>query len=123
MNYRDVLNYQPWLKFVNTCQISTRLLDYTKGDTFVVFNMISQNHELHSVNSFRLTGFSLNATLEPEMINSFIYHDFRANELKKFMLDVQSRREFNDLLFKKRNNVFDTRHGMKSIERTLGTKV
>ncbi len=60
MTYKNILKYQPWLRFVNINNISTRLLNYSKGDIFIVYNTLTENYELHSISAFKLTVYSQN---------------------------------------------------------------
>lgn len=122
--YKTVLKLQPWLKYVNSYNISSKLLNYTNDDIFIAFNTITQNYELHSVKSFYISGFSQNAVIDKEYVNGFIYTDYRANELKKFLYEVQDRRERNSNLYDRQEAINNNLHGLyKSIERTIGTKV
>ena len=111
MDYKAVLRHQPWLDFVNKHNISFRFLNYTNGDMFIAYNRITNNYEIHSVRSYKLTDSSCNGVLEPE--------------LRKFMLEIMSH---NDHM----NNLYDrheaSRHSslerqLKQIELTLGTRV
>ena len=123
-DYKTVLKLQPWLRYVDSHSISSKLLTYTHGDIFIAFNTLSQNYELHSVKSFYISGFSQNAVIDPEYVNGFIYTDYRANELRKFLYDVVDRREKNANLYDRHEAMKNDLHGLyKSIERTMGTKV
>ena len=88
MTHADILRYNPHLRFVDVYNISSRLLNYTQGDTFIVFNIIKLKYELHSVSSFFISGSSYEADIDKEFVNGFIYADYRANELKKFLSEV-----------------------------------
>lgn len=125
MDYKAVLRHQPWLDFVNKHNISFRFLNYTNGDMFIVYNRITNNYEIHSVRSYKLTDSSCNGVLEPNQVNGFAYEQFRESELRKFMLEIMSH---NDHM----NNLYDrheaSRHSslerqLKQIELTLGTRV
>jgi len=79
---------------------------------------------LHSVNSFRLSAGSSNAPLEPEFVNGFIISDFKANNHKKFGMEIESQRQKKDYLFKKaEENRSSLDNMLKTIERTIGTKI
>ncbi len=124
MNHKQVLRYQPWLRYVNKHHISDRLLNLTNGDIFVAFNTRTGYFELHSVNSFRLSAGSSNAPLEPEFVNGFIITDFKANNHKKFGMEIESQRQKKDYLFKKAEEKRSSLDNMlKTIERTIGTKI
>lgn len=125
MTYKDILRYQPWLRFININNISDRFLKYTKGDMFVAYNTKTGCYELHSIKSFKLTNYSHNVTIEKELLNGWLYQDFRATELKKFMLDIES-----DRILKKHNyDVYEKtrparlKNQLKMIERIAGTKL
>lgn len=125
MNYREVLRCQPWLQFVNKHNISFRFLKYTRGDMFVAINKRTGNYELHSVRSFKLTDSSLNKVLEENEVNGCAYFSFRETELKKFMIEEQSRLDRLNYLYDvqedKRGRALD--RSIKQIELTLGTRV
>ena len=84
MTYTDILRYNPHLRFVDAYNISSRLLEYTNGDTFIVYNTLKDKYELHSISSFFISDSSYEADIDKEFVNGFIYTDYRANELKKF---------------------------------------
>lgn len=125
MTHRNILQYQPWLRFVNINNISGRLLRYTKGNTFIAYNTITSQYELHSVDSFRLTGYSQNAVIEKEMLNNFLYKDYRATELKKFMNDLEDSRTLKNKLYDDHESKRKYRlaNQLKEIERIIGTKI
>ena len=124
MNHKQVLRYQPWLRLVNKHNISDRLLSLTNGDIFIAFNTRKDTYELHSVKSFRLSAGSSNANLEPEFVNGFIVTDFKANNLRKFAIDLESQRQRSDYLYKKAEEKRASLNDMlKIVERTIGTKI
>ena len=124
MNYKQVLRYQPWLRFVNKYSVSDRLLELTDGDMFVAFNVIKQVFELHSVKSFRLSAGSINVTLDEEFVNGFIVKDFKANNHRKFGMELESQRQKNNYLYDRHEKERQSLDEMlKTIERTIGTKI
>lgn len=125
MTHKNILKYQPWLRFVNINNISTRLLEYTKGDIFIAYNTLNESYELHSVSSFKLTGYSQNCIIEKDLLNDWLYKDFRATELKKFMLDIQSDRQLKDLYYESFESKRPQRlkDQLKILERVTGTKL
>lgn len=125
MDYKQVIRYQPELRFVNKNNISTRLLNYTKGDVFIAYNVITKQYELHSVNSFRLTGYSQNCVLDEDVINNYIYVDYRCNELKKFVHDIEDDRILKNKLYddNEHHRPDRLRESLKIIERVIGTKI
>lgn len=125
MTYKSILRYQPWLRFININKISTRLMRYTKGDVFIAYNTLTSNYEMHSLQSFKLTGYSNNCVIEKEFLNDWLYKDFRCNELKKFLLEVQSSRELKNHIYDKQESQRSLRlkEQLKIIERAIGTKI
>ena len=124
MTYADILRYNPHLRFVDVYNISSRILEYTNGDTFIVYNILKDKYELHSVSSFFTSDSSYEADIDKEFINGFIYTDYRANELKKFLSEVHSRRDEQHHLYDEfERKRWDLKSQMKTIERTLGTNL
>jgi hypothetical protein len=124
MNYKQVLKYQPELRFTNKNNISVRMLNLSNEDLFVAYNVIKCNYELHSVENYKINGISYNVTLEPEMVNGFLFNDYKANNLKMFVNEVQDRREkTNYRLEQAEENRFNQVNSLDIIERTIGTKV
>jgi hypothetical protein len=124
MNYKDVIRFQPELRFTNAHNISYRMLELTKGDIFVAYNVIRGVHEVHSVENYKLSGMSFNVSLDREMINGFLLNDYKLNNLKMFVKEVQDRREkTNYRLEEAESKRFDQNTALDVVERTLGTKV
>ena len=124
MNYKQILQYKPWLKPVNILNLNNRLQELTKGNVFIVYNTIHQTYELHTLEAYQLSGDSYNTSLDIECVNGFIYYDYRANDYKIFKDEVTSDRMRKELAYDKREK---TRHNLndmlKVVERTLGTKL
>ena len=125
MDYKAVLRHQPWLRFANKHNISFRFLEYSHGDLFIAYNTITNNYELHSVRSYKLTDSSCNGVLEPNQVNGFAYEQFRESELRKFMLEIISNNEHINSLYdrheaKRSSNL---ERSLKQIELTIGTRV
>lgn len=124
MNYKQILQYKPWLKPVNILNLNQRLLEKTKGNVFIVYNTIHNTYELHTIEAYNLSRDSYNTSLDKECINGFIYYDYRANDYKLFKDEVASDRMRKELAYDKREK---TRHNLddilKVVERTLGTKI
>lgn len=124
MNYKDVLRYQPELRLIDFYNISRRMLKLTSGDLFIAYNVIRGTYELHSVENYKINGISFNVSLDQEMVNGFIYNDYKANNLKMFMHDVKDRREkTNYRLEQAEENRLNQTSNLNIIERTIGTKV
>jgi hypothetical protein len=124
MNYKHVLRYQPELRLSNRYNISDRMLKLTKGDLFIAYNVIKGVHEVHSVENFKINNISFNVALTDEMVNGFIYNDYKANNLKMFVNEVKDRREkTNHLYDKAEENSQSKLSSLEIVERTLGTKL
>lgn len=124
MNHKQILRYQPWLRFVNKHSISDRLLNLTNGDIFIAFNTRTGYFELHSVKSFKLSAGSSNAPLDPEFVNGFILNDYKLNNHKKNGLELESQRQKQEYLQTKAEEKRDSLdQKLKIIERTIGTKI
>jgi hypothetical protein len=74
--------------------------------------------------AYYLTGDSYNTSLDKELVNGFIYYDYRANDYKLFKDEVSSDRMRKEIAYDKREK---TRHNLtdilKVVERTMGTKI
>ena len=121
MSATDIIRYQPWLRLCNINNISDRLLDDSKGDAFVAFNVIHNRYELHTISAFRYTGESLNAVIED--LNQFLIRDFRANNLKKYRVEVESSRALKEQMYsiheeQRLKNL--TELGLKRVEKLIG---
>jgi hypothetical protein len=124
MNYKQVIRYQTELRYFNKNKISDRMLELTNGDIFIAYNVIKGSYELHSVENFKINCISLNVSLEKEMLNGFLVNDFKANNLKKFMYEVQDKREkINYRLEEAEEKRLNENSALKIVERTIGTKV
>lgn len=124
MNYKKLLHHKPWLKLVHIANITERLQRATQGNAFIVYNLIQQTYELHTIEAYNLSGDSYNTSFEIELVNGFILYDFKANDLKKFSEEVESERLYRKHLYdnqeKQKHNLEEM---LKTIERTLGTKI
>jgi hypothetical protein len=124
MNYEKILHHKPWLRPVHIANITERLQRATKGNAFIVYNLIQENYELHTIEAFELTGDSYNTSFSIEFVNGFLVHDYRANDLKIYMEEVEGERLATNKLYddqeKQRHNL-DVM--LKTIERTIGTKI
>ena len=124
MNYKDVIKFQPELRFANAHNISSRMLELTKGDIFVAYNVIRGVHEVHSVENYKINGMSFNVSLDKEMVNGFLVNDYKVNNLKMFVKEVQDRREkTNYRLEQAEEKRLNDNSALTVVERTIGTKV
>jgi hypothetical protein len=100
------------------------MLELTKGDLFIAYNVLKGVHEVHSVENFKINNISFNVALEPEMVNGFVYNDYKANNLKMFVKEVQDKREKTNYLLEQSNDKRqDKLASLEVIERTIGTKL
>lgn len=124
MDYTHVLKHQPWLRVVNRYNVTDRLQTLTKGNLFVVYNTLNGCYELHSVTGYKMTGSSIQVGLDEWMVNGFIVNDFKANNLRANLIDVQHDREKLNLLYDRfEDKRFNVKERAKIIERVMGTKV
>lgn len=124
MTHNDILRNSPWLRLVDKFGISSRLLKQTDGDKFVAFNVIHQTYELHSCRAAIMSASSCCAALEPEQVNGFILSDVKANDTKKFMLDMISDREnMQYLQDKHERDRWNAGEQLKKIQGILGTTI
>ena len=126
MIYKDCIRYKPWLKVCNINNICDRILESTKGNAFIVFNLIQQNYELHTVEAYRLSGDSYNTSIPQEFLNNFIIKDFKMMDMAKNLDEILSNKK-NFEVFKqnfekeKESNHLDEQ--LKIIGRVIGTKL
>jgi hypothetical protein len=124
MKYEKLLHHKPWLRLVHIANITERLQRATRGNAFIVYNLIQQTYELHTIEAYELSGDSYNTSFDTELVNGFIIHDYKANDLKKFSEEVESERIYKNHLYdnqeKQRHNLDNM---LKTIERTIGTKI
>ena len=124
MTHNDILRHSPWLRFVDKFGISSRLLEQTDGDKFVAFNVLHQTYELHSCRAAMLSASSCCASIEPEQVNGFLLSDVKANDTRKFMLDIIADRENMQYLKDKQENArWDAGEQLKKVQRILGTTI
>ena len=125
MTYKNVLRHQPWLKLININNISVMLLTYTHGDIFIAYNTLNGEYELHSVKSFKLTGYSDNTIVDKDMLNSYLYTDFRCHEHRKFKNDLEDTRLLRENYYNKYEEDSSKRktNNLKVLERIIGTKI
>ncbi len=124
MTYKQLLRHKPWLRPVHEFNICNRMLELTKGNVFIVYNTLQQAYELHTIEAYNLSGDSYNTSLDKECINGFIYHDYRAHNYNLFRDEVYSERKRREIEYDKQEQTrYDLNSLLKTIERTLGTKV
>lgn len=114
-----ILREQPWLRYCNLYGVSDRLLETSK--VFMAYNVITGGYELHSLHSFGCS--SCQSVIPKEYVNGFLPKDFRANEHRRNVDELQHQREMSAYLYdraeQQRSKILST-EGLKVIERTLG---
>lgn len=121
----DVVRLQPWLRYYNVYNISDRLLEATSGDLFVCYNTIRDTYEVHSTRSFQVYASSVEFVIDKSLLNGWLVTDYKARNLKKFMTEEVSRREYTSYLYDKQDerNFNMLGQTLKKIEKTLGRAI
>lgn len=123
MKYKDILRHKPWLRLVNSLNITNRLHSVT-NNAFIVYNTIQQTYELHTLEAYYLSGDSYNTTIDLELLNGFLIHDYRVNDNKCNVNENISRRSYLEHIYDKHEETRrDLDSSLKCIERALGTKI
>lgn len=126
MDYNYVLNKQPHLRLVNINDVTSRLLEVTNGEVFIVFNSITANYELHSINSFNEECNSCNAVIEDDWLNNQIVKDYLANNHKKFAQEIEDNRTYMSEYYQNAESKREfamTTGRLDIVKRTLGRNV
>ena len=113
----------PYLKPVNTLNLFERFLKESNGSMLLLYNKKRDTYELHSLKSFEFTGESLNAVVPEDVLHGWLVTDYRANDNKKFALEVEADREFtNELLSNYDNRGFELlqKRTLTTIEKMIG---
>ena len=120
------LHGKPWLKLINTNNITNRLLQETKGNAFIVYNLLQQSYELHTKEAYYLSGDSYNCSLDRELLTQFLIWDYKANDFANHLNDILSIKEEYELIKNKREKLKEdllSQNTTTSLERILGTHV
>ena len=88
----------PYLKPCNINGLYERFLKESNGTMLAMYNKSKDQYELHSLLSFKYNGESLQAVIPEDALNGWIIVDFRANDIKKFSLEVEAEREYTNSL-------------------------
>lgn len=124
LNYLDCIKHKPWLKIINKSNITDRLLKATKRQAFIVFNIIQQSFELHTVEAYILSGDSYNTSVPIDSLNQFIINDYQIKDMSKNLLEVESEHmlyEHNKSNRLSREKLLEQQ--FKTIERVIGTNI
>lgn len=123
---QEFLRSNPHLKPVNLYNLYDRFLKKSKNNMMLLFNIHKDQYELHSINSWRLNGESLNIVLEEDMLNGWVLNDYLANNIQKFGLEVSSDRELSNTLIESagdRGLELLTTRALKTIETMVGREI
>ena len=123
---QDFLRAFPYLKPVHINNLYDRLLHASDGTLMLLYNLRRDTFELHSLKSFRMTGDSLNAVVEDDMLNGWLVTDYLANNNNKFALEMESDRQItNDTLEANDGRGLEllTTRALKTIETMVGREI
>ena len=113
----------PYLKPVHINNLYERFLKESKGFMLMLYNKSRDTYELHSLRSFAYTGESINAVVPDEVLNGWLLNDYRANEIKKFGMEVEADRTYtNSLLDNYENKGFELlqKKALTTVEKMIG---
>lgn len=116
----------PYLKPVNIYNLYDRLLEASNNSLLLLYNMKRDLYELHSIKSFQLNGESLQAVIEDDMLSGWLVSDYRANDLNKFGLEIESERQLTNESFEKvdgKGLELLTTRALKTIEAMVGREI
>lgn len=114
----------PYLKPVNINNLFKRLL--SQSSLLLVYNMIRDTYEIHSIKSFQLNGESLQAVIEEDMLSGWLVTDCLANNINKFGLEIESERQLVNETFEKSEGKgleLLTTRALKTIETMVGREI
>lgn len=123
---KNFLRTHPHLKPVNILNLYERLLQASNNTLLLLFNIHRDTYELHSITSFGLNGESLNAVVEEDMLNGWLVHDYLANNIKKFGIEVESERALtNDLIDSTQDRGLEllTNRTLRTLETIVGREI
>jgi len=113
----------PYLKPVHINDLYNRFLKESNGILLMLYNKSRDTYELHSLRSFKYTGESINAVVPDEVLNGWLIKDYRANDIKKFGMEVEADRIYtNTLLDNYENRGFELlqKKALTTIEKMIG---
>ncbi len=113
----------PYLKPVHINDLYNRFLKESNGILLMLYNKSRDTYELHSLRSFKYTGESINAVVPDEVLNGWLIKDYRANDIKKFGMEVEADRIYtNTLLDNYENKGFELlqKKALTTIEKMIG---
>lgn len=113
----------PYLKPVRINNLYDRILKESNGVLLMLYNKTRDTYELHSIRSFAYTGESMNAIVPEDALNGWIIKDYRANDIRKFALEVEADRTYtNDLLDNYSDRGFELlqKRALTTVEKMIG---
>lgn len=113
----------PYLKPVRINNLFDRFLKESNGTLLFLYNKTRDTYELHSLRSFMYTGESINAVVPEDVLNGWLIKDYRANDIRKFALEVEADRTYtNDLLDNYSNRGFELlqKRALTTVEKMIG---
>lgn len=114
----------PYLKPVHINNLFERLL--ANGSLLLVYNMVRDTYEIHSIKSFQLNGESLQAVIEEDMLSGWLVTDCLANNINKFGLEIESERQLVNETFERSEGKgleLLTTRALKTIETMVGREI
>ena len=123
---QEFLRNNPNLKPVNLYNLYDRFLEKSNNNLLLLFNIHKDQYELHSINSWRLNGESLNVVLEEDMLNGWVLIDYLANDMRKFGMEIASDRELSNTLIEStedRGLELLTSRALKTVETMVGREI
>ena len=113
----------PYLKPVRINNLYDRILKESNGVLLMLYNKSRDTYELHSLRSFAYTGESMNAVVPDEVLNGWLIKDYRANDIRKFALEVEADRTYtNNLLdnYSERGLELLQKKALTTVEKMIG---
>lgn len=116
----------PYLKPVNILNLFDRILKASNNTMLLVYNNARDLYELHSIKSFQLNGESLQAVVEEDMLSGWLVTDYRANDINKFGVEIQSERQLTNQYLENNSEKgleLLTTRALKTIETMVGREI
>ena len=123
---QEFLRNNKHLKPVHLYNLYNRFLEATNSNILIVFNIYKDRYEMHSIKSWLLNGESINIVIEEDMLNGWLLHDYLANNIQKFGMEVASDRELSNALIasaEDRGLELLTTRALKTIETMVGREI
>ena len=108
----------PYLKPVNINNLYSRFLNASHGTLMLLYNKTRDTYELHSLRSFAYNGESINAVVPDDVLNGWLIKDYRANDIRKYAMEVEADRLYTNSLMDNYEN-----KGLELLEKKALTTV